>query len=237
MRAIIPTQSITLKELLSSSVYFAKLFTNDLGNCEDLPSDFQFQEPSYTQYHPILLSSNSWTLSTTTSSYSQCNYKESLIWGNTSANTSETIFGYFVTDANNNTVWFGKFDSSVEIQQNQNIVVDVKVHLNNYDYPQNTIAMIVKGNGDEPGNVNVYIENVKWGEIGYPLALMDLMDSNWTPNKNILCIGVDNKINICQNNPLSFDITVNAINYNEHKENIIIEDTGKKIIEINLQTI
>ena len=54
------------------------------------------------------------------------------------------------------------------------------------------------------------------------------------PNQNILCIGVDNTINICHGDPLSFDITVTAIGYSEYKENIIIEEVGNKFIEINL---
>ena len=235
MRAIIPTQSVNLKELLSSGSYRAGLFTNDLGNCEDIPLDFKFQEPIFSGYSSKSLNSNYWKLTLTSSDYSQCDYQESLIWGNTNSNPSETVYGYFVADSSDNVLWFGKFDNSVELQQNQNILVDIRVYLNNYDYPKNTITIIVKGDGDKPQNTNIFIENVKWGDVNYPYVLIDLMNSSWTPNQNILCVGVDNLINICQANPLSLDVTVTAIDYSEYKENIIIEDVGNKFIEINLQ--
>jgi hypothetical protein len=234
MRAIIPTKSVTLKELLSSGDYHAKLFTNDLGDCEDLPSDFQFQEPVFNGYSSKLLNSNLWKLSVGVEDYSQCDYQESLIWGNTDVIQSETINGYFVTNGKDEVLWFGKFDNSIELQQNQNILVDIRVYLNNYDYPKNTITIIVKGDIDKPQNTNIFIDNIKWGNVSYPHALMDLMESDWTPNQNILCIGVDNTINICHGDPLSFDITVTAIGYSEYKENITIEEVGNKFIEINL---
>jgi len=237
MRAIIPTQSVTLKKLLSSGSYSAKLFTNDLGDCKDLPVNFEFTEPNFIGYSSKLLDPNLWVLSSLTSDYSQCDYNKSLIWGNTDASPTEFISGYFVADDMDNVLWFGKFDNPVIVEQNQNVLVDIRVYLNNYDYPENTIAIVVKGEIIKPQNVNIVVENIKWGGVDYPNILMDLMQNDWIPNQNVLCLGIDNTINICHGSPLSFDMSVTATDCIEHVENIIIEDPGNRIIEINLQSI
>ena len=51
----IPLTSKLLKELLNSSNLTARLFTNDLLNCEDYPSDIQFIETSFSGYSPKFL--------------------------------------------------------------------------------------------------------------------------------------------------------------------------------------
>ena len=229
----IPLNSKFLKELLNSTNLTARLFTNNLLNCEDIPSPIQFEEASFDGYSPRFLNPLLWSpVSQAIGSYTKYRYLNKIIWKNLGPAT--IVAGYYVTDQNNKVLWFEKFDNEIALNQNEGTLVNMEVEMNNYDFPKTTITLVIKNSNVIPQNITVSTQNIKWGEIDYNNSFIDLLSDNFTPRNNIICIGVKDTIKPCQEEILQFDLTVSAQGFETHQENISITNQGNNILYIYL---
>ena len=118
--SIIKLNSKLLKELLNSSNLTVRLFTNDLLDCEDLPSSFEFEQVSFNGYSSKFLNPMLWmSTNQSAASYIKYKYSNGIIWKNLGTITSPTIQGYYVTNNENDVLWFEKFDSEITLNQNE----------------------------------------------------------------------------------------------------------------------
>lgn len=247
---IIPLNSKLLKELLDKSNLTARLFKNDfnfsslstlessvspIDNCEDSPS-LVIEQVSFNGYSSKFLNPMLWNATAQSAgSYIKYKYSSGIVWKNRGTENSEIIRGYYITNQNNEVLWFEKFDNEVILKQNEAILVNIETEINNYDFPQTTIALIIKNNNLTPTNTSIDIQNIKWGGIDYPSDyFLDLLNNNFIPQNNIICIGVKDKIKPCWAEPLQFDLSVSSLGFQNYQENISIRNKGNSIIEINL---
>jgi len=233
----IPLNSKLLKELLNSTNLTAKLFINDLLDCEDIPSSIEFEEASFIGYSPKFLNPLLWEpMNQAPASYTKYKYKNGIIWKNLGQTVN--IKGYYVTNKENQVLWFEKFDNEIILNQNQGTLVNVEVEMNNYDFPKTTITLVVKNDSNLiPENISVSIENIKWGGVDYSDSLLDLLNNNFIPHNNMVCIGVRDSIKPCSEEPLQFDLTISASGFETYQENISVTNPGNSILEIYLDQV
>jgi len=231
----IPLTSKLLKELLNSSNLTARLFTNDLLNCEDYPSDIQFIEASFSGYSPKFLNPILWIpINESPTSYIKYKYSREVIWKNLGDTLTQSVKGYYVTDQDNHIVWFERFDNEITLNKNEATLINIEVEINNYDFPETTITLVIKSENTIPENISANIQNVTWGGIVYPNSFLDLLNNGFAPKNNIICIGVNNKIKPCGEETLQFDLTVTSQGFEDYQENVSITRTGNSILEVNL---
>jgi len=233
----IPLNSKFLKELLNKSNFTARLFTNDLAHCEDIPSAIQFEQASFNGYSSKFLNPMLWVAENqSVSAYIKYKYSSGIVWKNWGPGTSEAIRGYYITDQDNNLLWFEKFNSEITLAKNEAMLVNIEIEMNDYDFPQTTITLIIKNNNNIiPANTSIDIQNIKWGGVDYPPDyFIDLLDRNFIPQNNIVCIGVKDKIKPCNEQSLQFDLTVSSSGFQTYQDNILVNSNGNTIIEINL---
>jgi hypothetical protein len=212
----------------------AELFTNDIDENKENPV---FVDPLFVGYGPISLSKDKWGPAVNEGSYATIEYKDPIVWNNTSTEGTESIKGYYIKDSSDNLLWFKTFDLPLSISPGESAVVYPKIILNRYNSLKTTFTFnIINSNPNSSTPIDPKIEIIeeKWGLESADGSLFDVSLSGFRPIQGVVSAGLDQRINPTVGIPFSFKIKTTQSGFINFSKDVSITEPGDYAVTIKL---
>lgn len=231
-----PTRIINKPKLLDEIIQFntyACLFDNIFDENEENPT---LTEPSFDGYSTILLEGSKWGPAIQEDEYATTTYSEEVFWVNNSGSTI-TIYGHFVKNSDNKTLWFNKFENPVDLGTGEGIYMYPKIYLDKTSDMFNTFFIFkIINPSPSPIELNPAITIVDefWGNIEYPNSLINAVtgDNTYTITNLSLNLALNSQIKQTEDLPFSFKIILQQSGFFTTEKSISVIEPGVYDIDL-----
>lgn len=232
MNTIIPNISkpYLLDEFLYSSNFTVHLFTNNIVGDE---SPINFNEPTFEEYSTVALDVNKWNVSTLEINYATCTYGEPIIFVNYGDNSSEQIYGYYVTNENEEILWYDKFSSPKTIEGKEALVIKLLVNLNKPLGGLILVSICLKSSDPNIPLTSSYITILTedWHYNSVLGSLVDITNRSFSSSNHIFNFILKSDVVPSSENPYTFTYLIQSDGFSDLSTSSSITNSGVFVFE------